>query len=104
MGLASRLAGQRPSLPTDSPALALSAPLRPASHLDRRGLQQGDLVLSAELEEAGQLFGKINDLLHRDDGQLGEVGEALLAGLPALGVRGQGPRLSRRVRKENKPL
>lgn len=48
----------------------------PTSHLNRRRLQQGDLVLPAELQEAWQLFGKIHDLLHRDDGQLGEVSKA----------------------------
>lgn len=84
----------------DSPALALPSPLGLASHLDRRGLQQGDLVLPAELQEARQLFGKINDLLHGDDGELGEVGKALLTGLPALGIWGHGPRLPSRARTE----
>lgn len=83
----------------DSPARTLPAPLSPASHLNSGGLQQGDLVLPAELQEAGQLFGKINDLLHRDDGQLSEVGKALLTGLPALGIWCHGPRLPRRARR-----
>ena len=81
------------TLPKDNPALVLPSPLSPASHLNRRGLQQGDLVLPAELQEARQLFGKVNDLLHRDDGQLSEMGKALLPGLPAVGIWCHGPRL-----------
>ena len=72
----------------------------PASHLNRRRLQQGDLVLPAELQEAWQLFGKIHNLLHGDDGQLSEVSKALLTGLPALGIWCHWPRLPGKARRK----
>lgn len=90
--------------PIDNPTLSLPSPHSLSSHLNRRGLQQGDLVLPAELEEARELFGKVNNLLHRHDGQLGKVGKALLAGFPALRVRCTGPRLPRVGKEERGKL
>ena len=61
--------------------------------LDGGGLQQGNLVLSGQLQEAWELLGEVHDLLDRHDGQLREVGEALLAHLPVLRVLAEGPGL-----------
>lgn len=62
-------------------------------YLNGRGLEKCDLVLPRELQEAGHLLGKVHNLLHRDDGQLREVGKALLACLPTVGVTAHRPRL-----------
>lgn len=64
------------------------------SNLDGRRLQEGDLILPCELQETRKLLGKIHDLLHRHDGQLGEVGKPLLAYLSVLQVLTLRPRLA----------
>ncbi|KAK7828912.1 hypothetical protein U0070_002142, partial [Myodes glareolus] len=52
-------------------------------HLEPWGRRAGRMSSDSE---ARKLFGKVNNLLHRHDGQLGKVGKALLPGFPALRV------------------
>lgn len=72
---------------------------RRQTDLNGGGLEQGNLVLTGELQETRQLFSKVHDLLHRHDCQLGEMSKALLPHFPVHGVLTLRPWLKGRTGK-----
>lgn len=67
---------------------------RVTTNLNGGRLQESDLVLPRELQETRELLGEVHDLLHRHDGELGEVGEPLLTHFSVQQVLTLRPRLS----------